>query len=312
RARGPRLPGAGRSYRDYCASHGGNGADQLDSWCASYAAGPENAQLFRDLHRSDPRAANRLAEALNTMPEAGDQFLGFRLISELGRGAFARVFLAQQGELANRSVVLKISSDGIGESQHLAQLQHTNIVPIYSVHRAGLFQAVCMPYFGATTLEDVYTNLESLPALPDSGKGLVSTLNAHRSSTQLRSGARRESPSGAYTLLAGAPEARAAATTLPLREAPANLKTLEQYTYVQAVAWIAAKLADGLAHAHDRGILHRDLKPANVLLTDEGQPMLLDFNLSEDSKIRGTASGALVGGTLPYMAPEHLDAFRGG
>ena len=52
---------------------------------------------------------------------------------------------------------------------------------------------------------------------------------------------------------------------------------------------MAARLADGLAHAHDRGILHRDLKPANVLLTDDGRPMLLDFNLAEDLKLRGPA-----------------------
>ena len=74
---------------------------------------------------------------------------------------------------------------------------------------------------------------------------------------------------------------------------------------------MASRLADGLAHAHERGILHRDLKPANILMTDEGQPMLLDFNLSEDSEVRPGAAAA-VGGTLPYMAPEHLEALRGG
>src|SRR5260221_1184798 len=83
-------------------------------------------------------------------------------------------------------------------------------------------------------------------------------------------------------------------------------------SYVEAILWIGARLADGLGHAHQRGILHRDLKPANILLTDEGQPMLLDFNLSEDTKRHPTASAAQVGGTLPYMAPEHLEAFQGG
>jgi len=72
---------------------------------------------------------------------------------------------------------------------------------------------------------------------------------------------------------------------------------------------MGSRLADGLAHAHGRGILHRDIKPANILLTDDGQPMLLDFNLSEDTKAP-TAAGPR-GGTLPYMAPEHLRAFRG-
>ena len=65
-------------------------------------------------------------------------------------------------------------------------------------------------------------------------------------------------------------------------------------------------------HAHQRGILHRDLKPANVLLTDDGQPMLLDFNLSEDTKLRNSASAARAGGTLPYMSPEQLESFRDG
>src|SRR5262249_6410779 len=93
---------------------------------------------------------------------------------------------------------------------------------------------------------------------------------------------------------------------------PHTLKLLENFTYVEAVVWLGARLADGLAHAHERGIHHRDLKPANILLTDEGQPMLLDFNLSADSKIRANASAAVIGGTLPYMAPEQLDAFVGG
>src|SRR5206468_2275033 len=63
--------------------------------------------------------------------------------------------------------------------------------------------------------------------------------------------------------------------------------------------------------AHEQGVLHRDLKPANILLTDDGMPMLLDFNLAAPNSLRANAAGARVGGTLPYMAPEHMAAFRG-
>ena len=65
---------------------------------------------------------------------------------------------------------------------------------------------------------------------------------------------------------------------------------------------LAAQLADALAHSHGRGIYHRDLKPSNVLMTPEGRPLLLDFNLSVDSRLPAWK----VGGTLPYMAPEEL------
>ena len=42
----------------------------------------------------------------------------------------------------------------------------------------------------------------------------------------------------------------------------------------------------------------------------DGQPMLLDFNLAHDPHAPERAESALRGGTLPYMAPEQLEAFR--
>jgi serine/threonine protein kinase/Tfp pilus assembly protein PilF len=251
------------------------------------------SQSLRDLHDSDPRAARQLAQALTALPEAGTEFLGFHLIAELGRGAFGRVYLARQGELADRPVALKVSGDVLGESRTLAQLQHTNIVPIFSVHHASPFHAVCMPFLGATTLADVLENLQGQSSLPTTGRALVETI---RDTTRGQSG----EPGPVAQVRAARPES----------VLPASLRSLEQATYVQAILWIAARLADGLAHAHEHGILHRDLKPANILLADDGQPILLDFNLSEDTKLRSSAAAAFAGGTLPYMAPEQLVAFR--
>jgi serine/threonine protein kinase len=117
------------------------------------------------------------------LPEVGSTFAEFHLIAELGRGAFGKVYLARQEALANRYVVLKISTDSFRESQRLAQLQHTDIVPIFSVHEVPPLHAVCMPYYGSTTLSDVLKTLEERATLPASGKGLVSPLTARKSMT---------------------------------------------------------------------------------------------------------------------------------
>ncbi len=93
-------------------------------------------------------------------PNIGDTVgPGYRILSELGRGAFGRVYLAEQKDLANRKVAIKISSRLIGEAQTLARLQHTHIVPIYSVHRVGSFQVLVMPYLGSTTLANVLASV---------------------------------------------------------------------------------------------------------------------------------------------------------
>jgi serine/threonine protein kinase/Flp pilus assembly protein TadD len=272
------------------------GAAAVESWRDSLPKDSPHVDLFLELHRSDPEAAHRLAEAVTTMPEVGSDFLGFRLVAELGRGALGRAFLARQGDLADRPVVLKVSPDSDGETLALAQLQHTNVVPIYSAHRAGPLQALCMPYFGATTLAHVLKGLRGREALPGSGEGLVSTLVDRKGST--RPGAATDHPA-APAGPADAPPAPATA-----------LDRLQKLSYVEAVLWVGARLADGLAHAHERGILHRDIKPANILLGDDGEPMLLDFNLAQDTKSAAGVAAAQVGGTLPFMAPEQLQAYQ--
>jgi hypothetical protein len=70
----------------------------------------------------------------------------------------------------------------------------------------------------------------------------------------------------------------------------------------------AAQIAEGLAHAHSRGVLHRDVKPANVLLADGDRisVRLLDFGLARiDEQDTLTAAGD-VPGTLAYVPPERL------
>jgi eukaryotic-like serine/threonine-protein kinase len=68
---------------------------------------------------------------------------------------------------------------------------------------------------------------------------------------------------------------------------------------------IAAGMAAGLAHLHDRGLVHRDLKPANVLFDEEGRPKLADFGLARQVAGAGTLTEAgTVLGTAAYISPE--------
>jgi Protein kinase domain len=72
---------------------------------------------------------------------------------------------------------------------------------------------------------------------------------------------------------------------------------------------VAAQVLDGLAHAHECGIVHRDVKPANVLLADEGGGIsvrILDFGLARFAEGETLTAAGDVPGTLAYIAPERL------
>ena len=100
---------------------------------------PEDARMLGALVRHQDLirtmgARRRTQERLMRLVAEGEELFGFRLRHQLGRGAFASVYLAEQCDLACRPVVLKISATEGTEHQTLARLQHTNIVPIFSVH----------------------------------------------------------------------------------------------------------------------------------------------------------------------------------
>ena len=222
--------------------------------------------------------------SLDSLPEVGDAIGPYVLRRELGRGGFARVFLAEQTDLEDRLVVLKVSTRMTREPWLLARVRHAHIVEILSHARVNddAFQLICMPFWGGATLAAVLAARRRPERRPASGIDLLANLDA-----------------------VAAPEFPTVHAARPAREMLAGL------SYSQAVAWIGARLAEALDHAFSRNVAHGDVKPSNILLSADGNPLLLDFNLARDSSPAG-ASDSIIdpGGTLAYMAPERPAHWR--
>ena len=260
----------------------------VDMW-PELPVGPSSPSLAE---RSAGVGAKRAA-----FPEVGRRFHQYELVGVLGEGALGRVYLARQEDLANRFVVLKVSLHHTGEPQTLARLQHAQIVPVYSVHHEDDFQVICMPFLGANTLADVLRTIRRADEEKRSGETLVSTLAERNRATVLRDSS--VTPDDLESV-----ESAGAASSETLQQ-------LRRLSYRDAVLSLMERVAAGLAYAHTHGVVHSDLKPANILLSDHGDPLLLDFHLATVASDRERAP-QVVGGTVPYMAPEHLQAVREG
>lgn len=229
---------------------------------------------------SEPESGNEDGEVARPVPQ---QFGDFLLEEPIGRGGMGVVYRATQVSLGRKVAVKVLASDRAGsrhdrerfqrEAEAVANLHHTNIVPIF-----GVGEQDGTPFFAMQLIE---------------GRPLHRELNEIETD---RAGDTTVEYRGRDDLPHGRSPVRSSATS-HASEAQAGQKQWRR------IARIGTQVADALHHAHAHGILHRDIKPANLLLDRAGVVWVTDFGLAKTEDSDLTAHGDVVG-TLRYIAPE--------
>jgi eukaryotic-like serine/threonine-protein kinase len=88
-------------------------------------------------------------------------------------------------------------------------------------------------------------------------------------------------------------------------ELRALLASSRPLAVAQAIS-IAAQVAEGLAYAHERGIVHRDIKPPNIMVTRGGSVKIADFGIARMRAAESLTQTGMMLGSPKYMSPEHV------
>ncbi len=224
-----------------------------------------------------------------------DSVLGeFEVMDEIGRGGMGIVYRARQPSLG-REVAIKILNGQFAsggsrlsrfrtETRAIARLNHPNIVPIYAQGETDSTFYYAMGLIEGCSLDRA---IHQFPELLSS-----TALRQVQSSTPQFNINR-----SASAIPTASPDAEQESEDSP------PLRTLADFRHL---ATLFADVADGLAHAHDQGVVHRDIKPQNLLLGVAGRIYISDFGLSRLlDEPRLTMTGELMG-TPAYLSPEQV------
>ena len=264
--------------------------DRLDRLVARYSdlvsAGgrPDRAPLLAEVPAEHRPALDRCFDMVDRGAGATDEGLapapiplgpgvelgGYRIVRPLGRGGMAMVFLAEQLDLG-RTVALKVLRPGLAlEPRHVDRFRR-EARAIGRLNHRNVIQV----YDVGEAHGHHFIAMEHVP-----GPSLAEVLGR----------------------LAGPPPWRGDDLTA------AGLADRDDGdSYERRIAATLARVLEGLAAAHDVGVVHRDLKPSNILIDADGRPVVADFGLAQgDGDLARSLTGAPVG-TPYYMSPEQVE-----
>jgi serine/threonine protein kinase/WD40 repeat protein len=293
----------------------GDAEEVLRRHCLLY---PDRAEELRDLAATHRALGMGSGDDQPASPEPIPDRLGdFRIVRRIARGGMGSIYEAIQEPFGRRVAVKTIREDRrhlsgqarerfLREQEVLAQLHHTNIVPIHAGGTQGNLQYFAMPYIEGVPLSHVVESVRRLgstasdvttPSLAELACGVGEDCESADSTLASNDEVRRPSPGGGRK---GAPQ----------------LST----RYLRSVAKVVADAADALQHAHDVRVIHRDIKPSNLMVDRHENCWVLDFGLAAHHAAEGgdapgsgeelpnveplTTSGVL--GTPDFMAPEQF------
>jgi len=224
---------------------------------------------------------------------SGKIFGKYQVLEEAGRGGMGIVYKALHAQL-NRVVALKFlkAGDFAQETQikmfhreimALAKLNHPNIIKIHDVGTENNQRYFTMEYLDGCTLDEL---LDSFHDAQSSGTGSSFkevVVHVQKQKTLARKG---------KSHLGKASQKKAG-----------RFRALSPSHALN----IQLKIVRAVEHAHDRGTLHRDIKPSNIMITKDGEPILMDFGLARElipgESMNLTQTGQVLG-TPAYMSPE--------
>lgn len=286
-----RMSGHSRQLSQYLALFPGRDAEVAAEYLALSSPGtsiPSSGRTPNDPEVTEIGVSSTTPSIFSSSSAVSSESIGpYRILRELGRGGQGVVYLAEDSRLSRRVALKVLTSFGHLPEEVLARfrreaavaskLDHPGICAVYDTGTHSGVPYIAMRYVEGKTFRDlIFTELSALE-LSD----IVVTFG----------------------------------DSVPPRETKTSTSERgstsesERRRLTELIS-ITEKAARALHAAHEAGIVHRDIKPQNIIITPEGEPVLLDFGLARDidsDQPALTRSGEVFG-TPSYMAPEQIEA----